>query len=262
MASTLVSPSPDGGRLIAPDGGPFFAVIVNYVGHSDRAWAQFQPAQFDPALIEADFRLARATGANTIRTFVAAPLQNEIPGRQLDQAGRPGRGRGARRGLPAVDAGRLQPELCQNSGCARRADRRPLCGPARYPGLRPQERAALLSPRADALSGGQPALRAGAERNLSRPTAPPEEALAWATSEGKAPTSLSEAEAVTYANISEILEGLLKATSDWISARSYTVSAVDFIRSPAGRAVAAFYRQAQRGARRLARPTGGCDPRR
>ncbi len=57
----------------------FFAVIVNYVGHSDRAWTQFQSAQFDAALIEADFRLARQAGANVIRTFVAAPLQNEFP---------------------------------------------------------------------------------------------------------------------------------------------------------------------------------------
>jgi hypothetical protein len=54
-------------------------VIVNYVGHRDRAWAQFQTHKFDPALIEAAFRLARQAGANTIRTFVAAPLQDEFP---------------------------------------------------------------------------------------------------------------------------------------------------------------------------------------
>ena len=35
--------------------------------------------QFDATLIEADFRLARQAGANVIRTFVAAPLQNEFP---------------------------------------------------------------------------------------------------------------------------------------------------------------------------------------
>ena len=64
-----VSITPDGGRLLTPGGRSFFAVIVNYVGHSDRAWAQFQAGKFDPALIEADFRLARQAGANTIRTF-------------------------------------------------------------------------------------------------------------------------------------------------------------------------------------------------
>jgi len=75
----LISITPDGGRLLMPGSEPFFALIVNYVGHSDRAWAQFQANKFDASLIEADFRLARQTGANTIRTFVAAPLQNEFP---------------------------------------------------------------------------------------------------------------------------------------------------------------------------------------
>lgn len=74
-----VSTPPDGGRLLTPGGRPFIAVIVNYVGHRDRAWAQFQTDKFDPALIDAAFRLARQAGANTIRTFVAAPLQDEFP---------------------------------------------------------------------------------------------------------------------------------------------------------------------------------------
>ena len=43
-----VSITLDGGRLLTPDGKPFFAVIVNYVGHSDRAWAQFMPASSTP----------------------------------------------------------------------------------------------------------------------------------------------------------------------------------------------------------------------
>ena len=58
----LVSITPDGGRLLTPGGRPFFAVIVNYVGHSDRAWAQFQAGKFDPALIEADFQLGAPGG--------------------------------------------------------------------------------------------------------------------------------------------------------------------------------------------------------
>ena len=79
MPTNLISVAPGGNRLQTPDGKPFFAVIVNYVGHSDRAWGQFMPGQFDPALIESDFRLARQIGANAIRTFVANPLQNEFP---------------------------------------------------------------------------------------------------------------------------------------------------------------------------------------
>jgi hypothetical protein len=61
MVMDLVSVAPGGNRLPTPDGKPFFAVIVNYVGHSDRAWGQFMPALFDPALIESDFRPAQVT---------------------------------------------------------------------------------------------------------------------------------------------------------------------------------------------------------
>ena len=78
MPNTLVSVAPGGGRLQTADGAPFFTIVVNYVGHSDRAWAQFNSDKFDPALIEADFRLARAAGANTVRTFVANPLPGEF----------------------------------------------------------------------------------------------------------------------------------------------------------------------------------------
>ena len=48
MAQDLVSIAPAAGRLLAPDGRPFFPMIVNYVGHSDRAWSQFQADLFDP----------------------------------------------------------------------------------------------------------------------------------------------------------------------------------------------------------------------
>ena len=48
MANHLVSVTSDATRLCAADGRPIFAVIVNYVGHSDRAWAQFRRASSMP----------------------------------------------------------------------------------------------------------------------------------------------------------------------------------------------------------------------
>lgn len=79
MISRMASVSSTANRFQRPDGSQFFAVIVNYVGHGDRAWEQFVAGKFDPALIAADLRLARRAGANTVRTFVDDPLQNEFP---------------------------------------------------------------------------------------------------------------------------------------------------------------------------------------
>ena len=59
-----------------------------------------------------------------------------------------------------------------------------------------------------------------------------EQALAWARGEGNAPPSFSDADALRYAHVSEVLDAFLKAASDWVSARSYNVSTVDFMRSP------------------------------
>ena len=226
-----VSIAPDGGRLLTPGGRPFFAVIVNYVGHSDRAWAQFQADKFDPALIEADFRLARQAGANTIRTFVAAPLQNEFPQgnwTKLDALVAAAERSGVYLLLTFADYSLSYVKtLAAHAGLIA----------ARYKG-----RTALLGydlknePRFYHLAlmrypGANPLLAA----DLS-PIYPPkrtrEQALAWARGEGNAPPSFSDADALRYAHVSEVLDAFLKAASDWVSARSYNVSTVDFIRSP------------------------------
>ena len=226
-----VSITPDGGRLLTPGGRSFFAVIVNYVGHTDRAWAQFQAGKFDPALIEADFRLARQAGANTIRTFVAAPLQNEFPQgnwTKLDALVAAAERAGVYLLLTFADYSLSYVKtLAAHAGliAARYKDRTALLGYdlkneprfyhlalMRYPGANPLL-AADLSP-------------------IYPPKRTHEQALAWARGEGNAPPSFSDADAVRYAHVSEVLDAFLKAASDWISARSYNVSAVDFIRSP------------------------------
>ena len=227
----LVSITPDAGRLLTPDGKPFFAMIVNYVGHSDRAWAQFQAGKFDPALIEADFRLARQAGANTIRTFIAAPLQNEFPQGnwiKLDALVAAAERAGIYLLLTFADYSLSYVKtLASHAGmiAARYKGRAPILGYdlkneprfyhlalMRYPGANP-----LL---AFDLSPIYPTKRT------------PDEALAWARGAGNAPATLSDADAMRYAHVSEVLDAFLKAASDWVSARSYAVSAVDFMRSP------------------------------
>jgi len=231
MASTLVSITPDAGRLRAPDGRPFFAVIANYVGHTDRAWAQFQTGLFDPALIEADFRLARQAGANTVRTFVAGPLQNEFPNgnwTKLDGLVTAAERAGVYLLLTFNDYSLSYVKtLAAHAGliAARYAGHPALLGYDLKNEPRFYHLALMHYP------GANPILAADLSRTYpSKRT--PEEALAWARGEGNAPTSMSDDDAIHYAAASEVLDACLQAASDYTSAHSYQVSSVDFIRSP------------------------------
>ncbi|MGI8587656.1 MAG: hypothetical protein ACR2M0_08225 [Chloroflexia bacterium] len=74
----FVQIAPGGTRLQRPDGHPFFAWTVNYVGAPDRAWQMWQDDKFDPASIEADFIRAANLGINTVRLFVMSPLKADL----------------------------------------------------------------------------------------------------------------------------------------------------------------------------------------
>ena len=231
MANHLVSVTSDATRLCAADGRPIFAVIVNYVGHSDRAWAQFQPGQFDAALIEADFRLARQAGANVIRTFVAAPLQNEFPNgdwTKLDALVTAAERAGVYLLLTLADYSLSYVKtLAAHAGliAARFAGRPGLLGYDLKNEPRFYHLALMRYPAPNPLFAPDLSQRYPPKRN-------PQDALTWARGEGKAPASMSDDEAIRFAAASEVLDACLQAISDWISARSYQVSAVDFLRSP------------------------------
>ena len=77
-ASGFVQLAPGGSRFLRPDGQPFFAWAVSYVGAPDRAWRMWDDGQFDPATIEADFTRAAGLGLNTVRLFVMAPLRQDV----------------------------------------------------------------------------------------------------------------------------------------------------------------------------------------
>lgn len=229
MPGSLISIAPGGRCLLDAHGRPFFAVIVNYVGHTDRAWAQFQTGRFDPALIEADFRLARQLGANTVRTFVAAPLQNEFPKgdwSKLDALVEAASRAGVYLWLTLADYSLSYVRtLADHAGmiASRYADHPAILALdlkneprfyhlalMRYPAGNP-----LL---ADTLSAAYPPRRS------------PGEALAWARGEGKS-GSLPEEEAIRYAHASDLLDRFLQAAGNWTAAQNYRASVVSFIRS-------------------------------
>jgi hypothetical protein len=230
MPTKLISVAPGGSRLQTPDGKPFFAVIVNYVGHSDRAWAQFMPGQFDAALIEADFRLARQTGANTIRTFVASPLQNEFPKgdwSKLDALVWAAERAGVYLLLTLADYGPsyLQTMAAHAGMIAARYKGNPII--LGYD-LRNEPHFYNLA----ILHYPQPLpLFAANLATIYPPRADPGQALFWARSEGAVPTWVSDADAIRYANAYEVWSDFLAASSAWAAERNMSATIVDFMRS-------------------------------
>ncbi|HET7080070.1 MAG TPA: cellulase family glycosylhydrolase [Chloroflexia bacterium] len=77
-ASGFVQVAPGSTRFLRPDGRPFFVWAVNYVGAPDRAWRMWEDAQFDPAVIDADFTRAASLGLNTVRLFIQPPLRADV----------------------------------------------------------------------------------------------------------------------------------------------------------------------------------------
>lgn len=235
MATNLVSATPGGDRLQTPDGKPFFAIIVNYVGHADRAWQQFQAGKFDPDLIETDFRLARNTGANTIRTFVAPPLQDEFPKgdwTKLDAVVRAAERAGVFLLLTLADYSSANLKtIAAHAGLIA----------ARYRGhptllgydLRNEPRLYDLA----VLNYGQPnPLLSPDLAAVYPPQQSPAEALAWARGAGKMPGSLSDADAINYANVYQLFTSLHKAATDWAGKQNLLRTFADYMRSPDARA--------------------------
>lgn len=230
MADHLVSVAPEGDRLSALDGKPFFVVIVNYVGHADRAWQQFADDRFDADLIEADFRLARQAGANTIRTFVAPPLHTEFPRgdwTKLDAVVQAATRAGVYLLLTLADYGPTYLRtIAAHAGmiAARYRGNATILGydlrnePRLY-NLAVLHYEAPIPLLADDLAAVYP------------PQQSPAEALRWARSEGKAPAWLSDEDAINYANVYSLYRRFHEAATAWAGARNWEQTVVDFMRA-------------------------------
>jgi len=224
-----------GDRLQTLDGCPFFAIIVNYVGHADRAWRQFDDGQFDPARIEADYRLARAIGANTIRTFVASPLQNEFPKgdwTKLDAVVQAAERAGVFLLLTLADYGAAYlSTMAAHAGLIA----------ARYRGnptilgydLRNEPRLYNLV----VLHYGQPIpLLAPDLAAIYPPKQSQAAALVWARDAGKIPSWLSDADAINYANVYQLFTSFQEAATAWAGKQNLQQTFADYMRSADARA--------------------------
>ncbi|MCL5107591.1 MAG: glycoside hydrolase family 5 protein [Chloroflexi bacterium] len=234
---TTAAPSPiatAAGALRQSDGTPFFLLGANYVGAPDRSWTMWQDELFDLGLIERDFLRARAAGLNTLRLFVRPPLQRQLLAGRWDK-------------LDAVIAlaERLDLYLIVTLYDYREDDLSKVATlngavARRYAGKSTilaydfknephfQDLAIAIYP------GSRPPLQTDALIKRYGQRVSPEEADAWRRfGEGKdlVPSRFSAEEAYVYANTYRYYQEFVKEAGDWVTARNYQVSLIDYVTS-------------------------------
>lgn len=223
-----------GTRLVEPDGRPFFVVGVNYVGAPDRSWTMWENGRFDAGVVERDFSRAKAAGANTVRIFVRPPLQQEIAAGQWGK-------------LDAVVdlAERLGLYLIVTLYDYREDDLSKVAATARGIASRYAGKRAVLAydlrnePHYSNLAvsqyPGSPApLQTDALIRHYGQQMTQQEADAWRQTEegrGLIPARFSSQEAYIYANNYRIYKQFVEEAGEWVAARNYEVSSLDYLAS-------------------------------
>ncbi|MDO8670412.1 MAG: hypothetical protein Q7O66_03160 [Dehalococcoidia bacterium] len=224
-----------GNQFVLPEGGNLFLLGANYVGGPDRSWSMWQDGLFNAGLVEQDLLKAKAAGLNTLRIFVRSPLDQELANGQwskLDAVVALGEKYGMFFILTLYDY--REDDLAKASATAgaiaqRYAGKRIILAYdlrnephyqdlaiAQYPNSPPPlQTDALIQLFGERMKSSDvdPWRQAGDGRNLI-------------------PTRFSSREAYIYANNYLIYMEFLKDAGDWITARNYDVSIVDYVASP------------------------------
>ena len=224
-----------GTRLVRSDGSPFFVLGVNYVGAADRSWTMWQDGLFDVSVVERDFLRAKAAGANTVRIFVRPPLQQQVAAGQwsrLDSV----IGLAERHGLQLIitlydyredDLSKVA--AVDRAIASRYANRRCILAYDLRNEPHYQNLAVAQYP------GGQSPLQTEALIQRYGQQMTQQEVDAWRqTDEGRSiiPGRFSSREAYMCANNYRIYLQLVKEAGDWVTARNYEVSTLDYLQSP------------------------------
>jgi hypothetical protein len=224
-------------RFVRPDGANLFLLGTNYVGGADRSWTMWEDGKFDAKLIEQDFLKAKAAGVNTIRLFIRPPLQQEVLAGRTEK-------------LDAVVAlaEKHNLYLIVTLYDYREDDLSKAVAPGKIIAQRYTDRSVILAydlknePHYQDLAiarypGSLPGLQTdvlirqyGERLNMA-------EVNTWRqVGDGKAmtPSRFSDQEAYIYANNYRIYLDFLKDAGDWVAARGYEVTTLDFFASPDG----------------------------
>ena len=227
--------SANGDRLARPGGGSLFLLGVNYVGAPDRSWTMWEDAKFDPGLIDRDFGRAQAAGLNTIRIFIRPPLPQQLLAGQwgkLDTVV----GLAERRGLYLIVTlyDYREDDLSKAANLAgaiarRYADRSTILAYDFKNEPHYQDLAIAIYP------GSPPPLQSDTLIKQYGELVTPAAAAAWRQNgDGKTviPARFSAQEAYLYANNYRYWQSFLADAGNWVTARNYLVSTVDYINSP------------------------------
>ncbi len=223
-------------RIARIDGSQAFLLASNYEGAPDRAWKMWQDNLFDPALIEQDFVKAKQAGVNALRVFVQDPLPADV------NAGRWGKldavvALARKHNIPLIITffDYREPDLSKVAAVDRLIAQRYANEPAvlaydlrNEPHF--QDLATAIYP-----GGVTVPLQSNALVKHYGERVTQEATNAWRlTDEGKAliPARFSPTQAYYFANNYRLYREFLADAGAWVAARSYDVSAVDYIDSP------------------------------
>lgn len=226
-----------GNRLVRPDGSSLFVVGANYVGAPDRSWTMWQDGRFDVNIVERDLQRAKAAGANTVRVFVRPPLQQEVLA-----------GRWSKLDAVVDLAERYGLYLIMTLYDYREDDLSKVVPVDKAIASRYAGRAGILAydlknePHYQDLAiaqypGGTPPLQTDVLIAHYGQQMSQQEVDAWRqTEEGRAhiPSRFSAREAYIYANNYRLYQRFLAEAGDWVTARNYNVSTLDYLDSPDG----------------------------
>ena len=224
-----------GDQLVRPDGAKLFLLGVNYVGSPDRSWTMWQDGLFNPGLVEQDFLKAKSTGLNTLRLFIRSPLPQELLAGQWGKLDTPVT-LAEKHGLNLIVTfyDYREDDLAKVAALDRAIAQR-------YAGKRvvlaynlknePQYQDLAIAK----YPGAPPPLQTDVLISRYGERMKPAEVETWRGSEeGQRliPARFSSHEAYIYANNYRLYLEFLKEAGDWVTARNYEVSTLDYIESP------------------------------
>jgi len=223
-----------GSRLLGPDGHNLFLLGANYVGGPDRSWTMWQDDLFDQNLVDQHFARVKDAGLNTVRIFVRQPLP------QLLLSGTWSRldavvGMAEKYGLYLIIT--LYDYREDDLSKVTEIDR---AIAARYAAT-----SAVLAydlknephyqDLAIAQYGSPPPLQTDVLIKQYGEVMKPAEVAAWRQNgAGKSliPARFSDQEAYIYANNYTLYQKFVADAGNWVVARNYTVSDLDYLASP------------------------------
>ncbi len=229
--------SSEGERLLNFMGSPIFILGANYEGPADRAWTMWEDGQWDAELVRQDLARARSAGLNTLRVFVQSGLARDIEAGRwekldtfIDMAWK----QGLHVILTLYDY--VEPDLARVARVAGQIARRYARHPAilAYDLKNEPHLSDLLTATYPPGTPPTPLHTSALVQAYGERQARNDIPAFRASEEGQklVPTRLTDDQAYFYVNAVLIYRDFLAQATQWVRARDYDASILDFLQSP------------------------------